>query len=67
MIMQLPDIVQVHAEVLHLDDGDEVIASVRDVDQHTLQAGGLKLIHGWLTKHGYSWVTGTNGWWRRCS
>lgn len=61
----LPDIVKVYSETLRLPEGDELIASVRDLDDKPLTAGGLKQVHGWLRDNGYEWITASNGLWRQ--
>jgi len=61
---RFPDIVQVHVETLRLNEGDEVIASVRDMEGNMVTAGGRDRVHAWLTDNGYEWVTAFNGIWR---
>ena len=44
---------------------DKSGAIVRDIDGMLICAGPMKVIDAWLKRHGYEWIIGTNGAWRR--
>lgn len=63
MITHPPEMVNITFDKNDLEGWYSVV--VRDIDGMLVCAGPMKVIDAWLKRHGYEWIIGTNGAWRR--
>lgn len=66
-MIEHPDVVRISFEWLGMPEKDELIAVVRTLDGGSVTAGGLPVVHQWLTDHSYQYMPATNGLWVRIS